>query len=306
LTAGSVVVEKVEYGGWKNCYCISDASVELIVVAEIGPRILRYGFIGGQNLFVEFPDQLGKSGEDAFQARGGHRLWKAPEDLDTTWIPDNAPVEIRVNSGGLIARSSVEPASGLIKEIEVEMTSQGSVKVVHRIWNGSDQPLTLAPWALTMMARGGIALVKFPPRAPYPENLEPTNPLVMWAYTDLSDKRLTLTQKYLLLRQDPADTAPQKLGLFNEHTWACYLLNGELFIKYAHCPRSATYPDFGCSFETFTNGDFLELETLGPLCNMLSGSSVEHVERWALRRDVDLDDLTGGTIELPFTTGKEM
>ena len=28
---------------------------------------------------------------------------------------------------------------------------------------------------------------------------------------------------------------------------------------------SKTYPDFGCSFETFTNADFLEMETLGPM-----------------------------------------
>jgi hypothetical protein len=47
-----------------------------------------------------------------------------------------------------------------------------------------------------------------------------------------------------------------------------------------------TYPDFGCSFETFTNADFLEMETLGPMTKLEPGGSVEHLERWTLRRNV--------------------
>ena len=43
-----------------------------------------------------------------------------------------------------------------------------------------------------------------------------------------------------------------------------------------------TYPDFGCSFETFTNNDFLEIETLGPLTKVLPGQTVEQVEHWGL------------------------
>ena len=64
-----------------------------------------------------------------------------------------------------------------------------------------------------MLAQGGLEITGFPPRGKHPDNLEVTNPLSMWAYTDLSDKRLTLTRKYLLLRQDPNNAQPQKVGL---------------------------------------------------------------------------------------------
>jgi hypothetical protein len=84
--AAEVRVEKVEYAGWPNCFRISNDSVQLIVTMTVGLRVLHYGFIDGQNLFKEFPEQSGRSGEGTFQARGGHRLWKAPEDLATTWI----------------------------------------------------------------------------------------------------------------------------------------------------------------------------------------------------------------------------
>jgi hypothetical protein len=139
---------------------------------------------------------------------------------------------------------------------------------------------------MSMMAPGGTAITGFPPRGKHPEVLLPTNPLVMWAYTDLSDPRWRLTKKYLALRQDPQASEPQKIGTFNPKTWAAYLLGTELFVKQASADPACVYPDFGCSFETFTNADMLEMETLGPITKAAPGASVEHVERWSLHKDV--------------------
>lgn len=289
----SVKVERTEYKGWKNCFRISNSEIELIVISDVGPRIIRFGFVGGQNLFKEFPDQLGRSGEEKFQLRGGDRVWKAPEDAIATWVPDNVPVEVQITASGLIAREPVEPLTKLQKEIEISMDPSGTqVKVSHRIRNHSLFPLEFAPWALTMMAQGGIAVSGFPPRGQHPINLEATNPLVMWAYTNLADPRWKFTKKYLLLRQDPANNEAQKLGMFNRDTWAAYFLNGNVFVKRTQSDPSKTYPDFGCSFETFTNSEFLEIETLGPMTNVLPGQTVEQVEHWALFRDVQLSTMT--------------
>ena len=57
-------------------------------------------------------------------------------------------------------------------------------------------------------------------------------------------------------------------------------------MKRAAVISGARYPDFGCNFEVFTNPDFLELETLGPLVELRPGEVVEHVERWWLSADV--------------------
>jgi len=289
----AVQVEKTEYKGWHNCYRVTNGDIELIVTGDVGPRIIRFGFVGGQNLFKEFPDQLGKSGEEKFQLRGGDRVWKAPEDPVATWAPDNVAVEIQSTDSGLIAREPVEPLTHLQKEIEISMAATGnSVTVSHRITNRSLFTLEFAPWALTMMAQGGVAVTGFPPRGKHPLNLEATNPLVMWAYTNLADPRWKFTKKYLILRQDTNNTEAQKLGLFNKDTWAAYLLNGEAFIKRAQADATKVYPDFGCSFETFTNNDFLEVETLGPLTKVEPGHTVEQVEHWALSRNVRLSEFT--------------
>ncbi len=307
LLAAEVKTDKVNYKGWPNCYRITNGQVELIVTADVGPRIIRYGFAGGQNLFKEFTEQLGKSGEKEFQLRGGDRVWKAPEDPVATWAPDNVAVAIEVTKNGLIATAPVEPLTGLQKQIEVSMAAAGTaVTVTHRITNKTLFPLEFAPWALTMMAPGGTAVAGFPARGSYPAHLEATNPMVLWAYTDLTDKRWGLLKKYLTLRQDPANSTPQKIGMFAANTWAAYFLHGEVFLKQYQADASKTYPDFGCSFETFTNADFLEVETLGPMTKLEPGKSVSHVENWRLDKatvaaftDAELDRVIPSMLNKP-------
>jgi hypothetical protein len=294
----AVRVEKIDYKGWANCYRITNGEIEAVVTGDVGPRIIRLGFAGGQNLFREFADQIGRSGETGFQLRGGHRLWKAPEDPVASWAPDNVPVEVTVTKSGVVAIEPVEPLTGLQKEIAVEMADTGtSLTVRHRLINHGLFPLEFSPWALTMMAPGGVAITGFPPRGKHPQQLEATNPLVMWAYTDLSDPRWKFTRKYMMLRQDPSNSEAQKLGLFNRRTWAAYVLNGEMFLKRTEADPASPHPDFGCSFETFTNNEFLEIETLGPLTKVPPNGSVSHVEHWSLQRGIRLTQFTDAELD---------
>jgi hypothetical protein len=306
LTANAAVkVEKAEYKGWPNCYRVSNGEVELVVTTDVGPRVIRFGFVGGQNIFKEYPEQMGKSREEKFQGRGGSRVWKAPEDPVATWAPDNVPVTVKATPTGLIATAPVEPLSMLQKEIEVSMDPSGKVTVFNRITNRSLYSLEFSPWVLTQMAEGGMAITGFPPRGKHPINLEATNPLVMWAYTNLADKRWRFTKKYLTLQQDASNHDAQKLGTFNTDTWGAYLLNGEAFIKRTKADPAKTYPDFGCSFETFTNNEFLEIETLGPLQKVAPGETVQQTEQWGLFRNVKLSEVSDEAIDraiLPLLT----
>jgi hypothetical protein len=297
--SAAVKIEKTGYQGWPNSYRVSNGEVELVLTSDVGPRIMRYAFVGGPNLFKEFAASLGKSGEAAWVARGGHRLWAAPEDAVKTYAPDNGPVRIAIHGDTIEAVQPVEPLTGLEKRITVRMAPSGSaVEVRHRIRNAGNAAVELAPWALTMMAQGGTGIHAFPPRGKHPEVLNPTNPLVMSAYTDLSDKRWRFTKKNLVLRQDPANPEPQKLGSFNNRTWGAYLLGSDLYVKRFDAPGTPRdYPDLGCSFETFTNADFLELETLGPLRRLAAGAAVEHVERWSLHRNVRIEEWTDAELD---------
>lgn len=294
-----MTIEKTNYHGWANSYRISNGEVEAVVTGDVGPRIIRFGFTGGQNFFREFEERLGRAGEPEWQPRGGHRLWMAPEDPVLSYPADNVPVDIALSDDCITATAPVEPLTGLEKQIAVRMAETGtSVEVIHRLRNAGSAACRVAPWALSMMARGGHGIHGFPPRGTHPEMLAPTNPLVMWAFTDLSDPRWTLTKQYMVLRQDPANPSAQKLGTFNARTWGAYLLNGELFLKrYDAVDGPSAYPDFGCSYETFTNADILELETLGPLATLPPGESLTHTERWRAFRGIRVDRWTDDEID---------
>jgi hypothetical protein len=294
-TIAEVRVDKIKHQGW-DATRVSNGTVELVVTSSIGPRIMRYGFVGGQNFFWEDPAGLGKSGEKDWQMRGGHRVWAAPEDRVYTYPPDNSPIVVRVEGGVVIATQPVEKETGLQKELVIRLAPQGS-EVINRLYNKSAFPLEFSVWALTMMTPGGTAFSGFPPRGTHQENLQPTNPLVMWAYTDFSDARWTFTKKYFALRMDPQRSDPQKVGLFNRRTWGAYLLKNELFVKQTSADPAKTYPDFGCSFETFTNNLFLEIETLGPLARVPAGAVAEHAERWSLHKNVAIPKIDDATLD---------
>lgn len=279
----AVRIEKVPFEGWPNCYRITNGEVELIVTSDIGPRVMRYGFVGGQNFFWVREDTKGKSGEKEWVTRGGHRLWVGPEDVRYTYPADNDPVRIEIKGDVLIATQPVERETSIEKQIEIRLDPSGAgVTLIHRLKYTGNLPVEFASWVPTMMAPGGLGVHAFPPRGTHPENLQPTNPLVMWAFSDLSDDRWKFTKKYMTLRQVPGRAVPTKLGTFNVNTIGAYLLNGEVFVKQYKADPTKTYPEYNCSFETFTNQDFLELETLGPMTKVYSGQTVEHVERWVL------------------------
>jgi hypothetical protein len=239
--------------------------------------------VGGQNLFKEFKDQLGKTGGDEWRSYGGHRLWHAPEDARRTYWPDNSPVKYSWDGRTLKLTQSIEQTTGIVKEIEITLDPDDNhVTLVHRLTNKGLWDIELAPWSLTVMSEGGRAIFPQEPYRPHPEYLLPARPLVLWAYTDMNDPRWKWGTKYIQLRQDTKAKTKQKIGLMNTLGWAAYSLNGDIFVKRFRYDSGANYPDFGCNMETYTDPDILEIETLGALGKLPSNGSVEHVEQWFL------------------------
>jgi len=284
--AQGVQMEQVAYGGWAHCVKLSNGSIELIATTDVGPRLIRLGFAGGQNLFKEYAEMLGKTGGGEWRIYGGHRLWHAPEEKPRTYWPDNAPVEQAWDGTTLKLVPPPETDCRIQKQMEVTMDpAKARVTVLHRLTNLNQWDVELAPWALTVMAPGGRAIYPQEPYIPHTEYLLPARPLVLWHYTNMADPRWVWGEKCFQLKQDASATTPQKVGFLNKQGWVAYSLNGELFVKQFEPTPGASYPDFGCNTETFTNADMLEVETLGPLTTLAAnGGSVEHTEVWSLHK----------------------
>lgn len=280
-------MEKITYNGWPNCLRLDNALIDLVVTTDVGPRIIRYGFLDEENELAEVSEEQGKTGGEDWHVFGGHRLWHAPEDSHRTYIPDNQPVAFEDHGEFLRLVQNVEAGTGIQKEMDIRLSPVTShVRITHRLRNANLWDINLAVWGLTVMAPGGTAIWPMPPRGSHPENLRPVNSLTYWAYTDLSDPRWIWGRQYLMLRQDPLIKVPQKIGGRIPGGWAAYARRSHLFIKkFAYDPQG-DYPDFGSNAELFTNEWMLEVESLSPMYCVTPGQAVEHVEDWYLFRDV--------------------
>ena len=287
------MLERISYRGWENAYRISNATVELVVLADVGPRIVSYRFAsGGENIFHEVSEQAGLSGGGEFRLYGGHRLWVWPE-VDRTYFPDNSPVTVSQNERYVSFAAPVEraaPGSNLQKELRIRLDERSRISVTHRVTNRDNHSTELALWAPTMMKAGGRAILPLPPRvAMDKDHFQSVAPLTLWSFTDFADSRWVLGTEYVQLQQqtNPTGRFPEQMtGVYNPAGWGAYFWNGTLFIKTAPVTIGAPYPDFGCNFELFTNPDFLELESLGPKVQLGPGESASHTESWALFKDV--------------------
>ena len=124
------------------------------------------GYRGEDNEFHEVPEHSGKSGDEAFRVYGGHRLWVAPE-IARTYYPDNVPVSVRRQGDAFVFTAppeSAHPGTNLQKEVEIKLAeTETRVSVTHRIRNLGRQPTEMAPWALSVMAGHGTAILPLPP-----------------------------------------------------------------------------------------------------------------------------------------------
>jgi hypothetical protein len=283
------MLERLSYRGWNNAYKLSNGVVELIVTADVGPRIIFYGFCKGENLLHEVEEDAGRTGGAEFRLYGGHRLWVSPE-VERTYYPDNAPVEVSQHGNATRFRAEREelpPGTNLQKEVEIELAAASSqVRITQRIRNDDSRSTTLAPWSPTMMRPGGRAILPLPPRAAMDkDHYQSVGVFGIWSFTDFADPRWVLGTSYVQLRHlaNPQSRFKEQMGgIYNCAGWGAYFRDGYLFVKRAAVIGDGRYPDFGCNFEVFTNPDFLELETLGPVVELRPGETAEHAERWWL------------------------
>ena len=291
MPSSSVKIEKVKYPKFGECYKLSNGTVDVLITLDLGPRVIFYGFSGGENCLAELdanakvPTEFGE-----WHPWGGHRLWHAPEVLPRSYVPDNGPVESEVIGKSTVrVAPAFEKETGIQKHIHVSLDRDGTgVTLTHILTNKGTWPVELAPWALTIVKGGGQTILPQEPFISHDDKLLPARSLTLWGFTDMSDPRWTFGRKYIRLKTDSKISGnPQKIGAANKQGWAGYLRDKTLFIKRFPYVECASYPDYGCNFETYTDGDFMEVETLGPLTKLDPGESATHVEHWYLFKDVD-------------------
>lgn len=282
-------VEEKEVGGFKTKLFFLDGFI-IGIPTEIGPRILFFASKEKPefNLFGVLPEIGMQTSEGFWRVYGGHRLWSSPEAKPRSYSLDNKPVKIEINEETITVYGNPETANSVQKTMTIMPHPKGGIQIIHAIRNIGRWPITLACWALSIMKPNGFAIIPIRSSKIDEEELLPNRHITIWPYTDLSDKRLTFTDDFIFIRQDPKAENPVKIGTMANPSWTAYWVDGVAFVKEFQ-KKEDEYPDFGCSVEVYTNADMLELETLSPLQTLEPNGTVRHMEIW---RIFDVGELT--------------
>ena len=278
------MLQKIKYGGWPNCYRYTNDSIEVVLTADVGPRIVYLGFVGQANVFNANLGDQGNMGGISWHHYGGHRLWHGPEVKPRTYYPDNWPIQVVEEGYQVRLIQPVEETTGVQKEIDLLFDPHSThVRLTHRLRNTTLWPIKeISIWALTDVAAGGVEIMPLPARIVHdPDTFHAPHSLVIWDYTDMSDPRWTWGQRYLLLRDSKEIPSHQKMGMVVPDGWVAYAVHHNLFVKQFCSLPEAKYPD-GCSGILFTNAGQSQLETKSPITCLEPQGIKEHVEDWYL------------------------
>jgi hypothetical protein len=274
---------------------LENGCLRLDYLVEAGPRIVRLFLAGSSvNLLADVFDFKVPSPHGEYSFLGGHRLWRAPESLTCTYIPDLTGLQVQKISDRVRLSMPADPYTGIAKVLELHLDhDRPAVKLEHELRNESDAPIELAVWGITQLRLGGIGMLPMPDGAADPHKLLPNRQISFWQYASFEDPRLSLKDEAILVKGQ-SHLPPVKIGYKNPAGWLAYWLEGILFVKHFNCEVDASYPDLGCNAEVYCNGQFIELESLGPLNRLEPGGSVRHTETWELYTDLNQPFLTEG------------
>ena len=276
---------------------IGNEHLSIEFLSQAGPRIVRLKLSGrDRNFLAETPDFKWTTPNGDYYVRGGHRLWRAPEIFPQTYLPDNDGLQIEKLADGVRLSHAVQLAGDLYKSIEIHLhADRAAVTLLHHLRNDSDQPIGCAPWAITQLVLGGIAIMPLPTESG--DGLQPNRHLTLWPYTRWQDARLHVLDDVVLV-EGQAGLPALKIGSLNRHGWIGYLIEGVLFRKCFEPAMEQLYPDLGSNAEIYCNDRFIELETLGGLQTLQPGETAAHRETWEFLTNLDVPTTLAGAQSL--------
>lgn len=286
------------YKTFGRVLAIENGDMELYVTLDVGPRIIRYALPGGENFMFEDVNaeivEQSAAFDDHFypgaywRTYGGHRIWLTPEAKPDTYYPDNDPCTYTVNGNVITVTPPAQKASQVAERLVLTVPESGTSVVVRaEATNLADHPQTFGVWQISVMCPNGLAVV---PQTLRDTGLLHNRRMSLWPYCEMNDARVYWGKTLFTLRQDPSADRPFKVGTSNERGFAAYLCHNAMFVKRMPFYADVPYPDDGCNFETYTNPQILELESLGKLAPVAPGDTVSSEEIWSLTPNVTAPD----------------
>lgn len=281
-----VTVERTVYRGWADSYRLTAGDYSLVVVPEIGGRIMEYS-LEGRNILWENQSEFGQTYPvtKEWHNFGGYKTWVSPEEY-WGWPPDfmldcgKANIEVLQNPKGLPVLQVIGAPSlkaGLFFSKEITLTESGEVIVKQRMHNISSKAVQYGIWDVTQAKTPCFVAFPVNPKSKFPDGLH------YKIAESRNSTQFSFRDGYCITtyKGEPGDIASDSDG-----PWIiCF--NGDLaFVKlFGPMERGAEYPDGGCSCEVFTSDPklgYVEMEVLGPMVKLPPGGQTELEGRWKI------------------------
>jgi len=293
-------LKQAPYAGWENALWLEQGDLSLILVPQVGGRIMGVRWRDHDLYWVNHeladnPIDVAAITNPAeakqaigFKLWGGNKTWLAPQDRWTAGLPfldlDSGAYQVTVEE---ISPTTVHMQSPICRETGIQITrsvilqaSGASWSITHRFQNHGDRPVAWAPWSNTMVRR--------PARVLLPKHTDSVFPDGVKTFADEGDsvdvRSQVLTQLGDTVAIDCIEPLKFKFGVDSDRgaLLAVLLTEQSPYLGLLH-----TFPTFppqtyghGCSIEVFNAAQYpyLELETHGAVKLLSPGESTEFTE----------------------------
>ena len=272
------MIEKTDFNGIKAVKVTNKKDDELILLYEVGPRIISFKPKGKDNFFyVNKTDFENIHSSKEWKIYGGTRLWTSVESK-WSYTADNDECDIEIGTNYVTAVTKTDPESLLKKSIKIEPFNN-AFKITYSIKNDGDYLVNAGIWALSCLAPSNSAEIYLPWGENSQWNVKDMKYWRSWmtSGSDIESKQWNPTNEFFIIR--PTGEYG-KVGFTNRWGFAIFKNENINFVKLSEYIEGAVYPDDGCSFESYTSKDFYELETLSPTFTMKPGKTYYHSEFW--------------------------
>lgn len=289
--SAKATIKRVDYKGWKDCYEMSNPLVRLVIVPQIGGRIMEYSTFG-ENVIWQNQDELGvvKSSDigKKWHNYGGYKAWNSPQskwifpNLDNFYDYASAKVEVIPGDNAGI-RVSCTPIKHLgfqyVREIYLD-DDTSHVRIVETMKNIVDREIEWGAWEVTQ--------VNAPCKLAFPMNENSRFPLG-WAIQHYEGKDMKQVTRFGNIGVMEYTGVVDKIGTDATDGWLVYMNDKLGYVKRWNVAPSDTYPDGGCNTEIFTGnetiaGVYVEMEVLGPVLKLKPGEQTQLIEDWYLTK----------------------
>jgi len=261
--AADVIPTMVSTSDWQ--FSAPACDLVLDVNPQAGARITSLA-VGSTDIIVPYTC-ASYDGSSACNSSGS-TFWTSPQSV-WSWPPvveiDGGPYSASASGSHLLLSGSISAAigAGVDKDISIDAGSC-SVVVVYTI--KASQAISAAPWEISRVPRGGLAV--FPAGS---------------SMVNSSELTVSESDGYVWLDDSTQTTVVSdgpKIVADGSGGWLAYALNGNLFLKvFADVEPAALAPGEG-DVEIYPGSGYLELEPQGPYTAIAANASIDWTVTW--------------------------